>query len=164
MRRILCATLLLVVGAAPVSAQRPASTKPSQPPSVAAPTPEVPLPVQPVDNFTYSTEGRRDPFVSLLHMGTEGRAPGRRLEGLQGFGTNEISVRGILQSRGSLVAMLQCPDNKTYIVHSGDKLADGTIRSITPTGIVVMQEVNDPLSLVKQREVTRLLRTLEGAK
>ena len=76
----------------------------------------------------------------------------------------EISVRGIMQSRGSLVAMVQGPDNRTYIVHQGDKLLDGTIKTIMPTGLVVVQEVNDPLSLVKQREVRKLLRSLEDAK
>jgi hypothetical protein len=60
--------------------------------------------------------------------------------------------------------MIQGPDNKTYIVHQGDKVADGSIKTISPQGLVVMQEVNDPLSLVKQREVTKLLRSLEGAK
>ena len=59
---------------------------------------------------------------------------------------------------------LQGPDNRTYIVHQGDKLADGTIKTITPQGLVVIQEVNDPLSLVKQREVRKLLRSLEDAK
>ena len=54
-----------------------------------------------------------------------------------------------MQSRGALVAMIQGPDNKTYIVHQGDKLLDGTIKSVTPQGLVVVQEVNDPLSLVK---------------
>jgi len=76
----------------------------------------------------------------------------------------EISVRGIMQSRGALVAMVQGPDNRTYIVHQGDKLLDGTIKTIMPTGLVVAQEVNDPLSLVKQREVRKLLRSLEDAK
>ncbi len=76
----------------------------------------------------------------------------------------EISVRGILQSRGTLVAMVQGPDNRTYIVHQGDKLSDGTIKTITPQGLVVVQEVNDPLSLVKQREVRKLLRSLDDAK
>ena len=47
----------------------------------------------------------------------------------------EISVRGIMQSRGTLVAMVQGPDNKTYIVHQGDKLLDGTIKTITPQGL-----------------------------
>ena len=76
----------------------------------------------------------------------------------------EVSVRGILQSKGTLVAMIQGPDNKTYIVHQGDKLLDGTIKTITPQGLVVLQEVNDPLSLVKQREVRKMLRSLEDAK
>jgi hypothetical protein len=30
--------------------------------------------------------------------------------------------------------------------------------------LIVIQEVNDPLSLVKQREVRKLLRTLEDSK
>ena len=41
---------------------------------------------------------------------------------------------------------------------------DGTIKTITPQGLIVIQEVNDPLSLVKQREVRKLLRSLEDAK
>jgi Tfp pilus assembly protein PilP len=76
----------------------------------------------------------------------------------------DVSVRGILQSRGTLVAMIQGPDNKTYIVHQGDKLLDGVIKTITPQGLIVTQEVNDPLSLVKQREVSKLLRSLEVVK
>ena len=65
---------------------------------------------------------------------------------------------------GSLIAMIQGPDNKTYLVHQGDKLLDGTIKTITPQGLIVIQEVNDPLSLVKQREIRKLLRSLEDAK
>jgi Tfp pilus assembly protein PilP len=76
----------------------------------------------------------------------------------------EISVRGVLQSRGALIAMIQGPDTKTYVVHQGDKFLDGTIKSITPQGLIVLQEVNDPLSLVKQREVRKMLRSIEGAK
>jgi hypothetical protein len=60
--------------------------------------------------------------------------------------------------------MIQGPDSKTYIVHQGDRLSDGKIKTITPTGLVVVQDVNDPLSLVKQREVRKLLRSLEDVK
>jgi len=76
----------------------------------------------------------------------------------------EISVRGILQSKGTLVAMIQGPDNRTYIVHQGDRLLDGVIKTVITQGLVVVQQVNDPLSLVKQREVRKLLRGLEDAK
>ena len=70
----------------------------------------------------------------------------------------------MLQSRNGLIAMVQGPDNKTYIVHQGDKLLDGSIKTITTQGLIIEQDVNDPLSVVKQREVRRLLRGLEDPK
>jgi Tfp pilus assembly protein PilP len=117
-----------------------------------------------VENYTYQPDGRRDPFLSLVGSGSEPRNVSRKGDGPAGMTLGEISVRGIVQSRGALVAMVQGPDNKTYIVHQGDKLLDGTIKTITPQGLIVIQEVNDPLSLVKQREVRKLLRSLEDAK
>jgi len=142
--------------AKPATPQTPSTTA-GQPPAA---TPEA----LPAETYTYQPEGRRDPFVSLMGTGTEPRVTSKRGDGAAGMTLAEISVRGIVQSRGELVAMVQGPDNKTYIVHQGDKLADGTIKTITPQGLVVIQEVNDPLSLVKQREVRKLLRSLEDAK
>ena len=109
-------------------------------------------------------EGRRDPFTNLLGTGNETRPGVKRNEGSAGLTVGEISVRGVLESRGALIAMIEGPDKKTYVVHTGDKFLDGTIRSITPQGLVIVQEVNDPLSLVKQREIHKLLRSLESAK
>ena len=74
------------------------------------------------------------------------------------------SVRVIVQSRVTLVAMVPGPDNQTFLVHQGDKFLDGTIQSISPQGLIIVQEVNDPLSLVKQREIRKQLRTLEDTK
>ena len=130
----------------------------AQPPAAATPAPP------PQETYTYRPEGRRDPFLNLTGTGTEARMTSRKGEGPTGLTVGEITVRGIMQSRGSLVAMIQGPDKKTYIVHQGDKLLDGTIKSITPQGLVVVQEVKDPLSLIKQREIRKLLRSLEDAK
>jgi hypothetical protein len=69
-----------------------------------------------------------------------------------------------MQSSHGLLAMILGSDNKTYIVHQGDKLLDGSIKTITAQGLVIEQDVNDPLSVVKQREVRRLLRGLEDPK
>jgi Tfp pilus assembly protein PilP len=171
----------------PPAAQKPSPAKPAPAPQGAAPTPQTPAPqastppppnaAKPAEKpptpppppaaeaYSYSPQGRRDPFLNLLGTGSEpAAATGRRGEGAGGMTTAEISVRGILQSRGALVAMITGPDGKTYVVHQGDKLADGTIKSITPQGLIIIQEVNDPLSLVKQREITKLLRALEVAK
>jgi len=150
---------------APQPAQTTPAAQPAAPqtpaPSGAAPTAEAP---PQAEAYTYRAEGRRDPFQTLIGAGTGVVAASRRGEGASGLAVGEISVRGIMQSRGSLVAMVMGPDNRTYIVHQGDKLLDGTIKTITPQGLIVVQEVNDPLSLVKQREVRKLLRSLEDAK
>ena len=148
---------------------------PAAPPPAAAPAPNAAAPSAatagepqkpPVvpENYTYDPGGRRDPFLNLLGAGTETRPTSRKGEGPSGMTVAEISVRGVMQSRSGLIAMVQGPDNKTYIVHPGDKLLDGAIKSITPQGLVIEQAVNDPLSVVKQREVRKLLRGLEDSK
>ena len=162
----------LYAAPSPQAAQPPAAPKPAQPAPpalpVAAKTAEKPAepattpPPPPLEAYAYAPQGRRDPFVNLL--GTGEPEVGKRGEGAAGMTTAEMSVRGILQSRGALVAMITGPDGKTYVVHQGDKLADGAIKSIMPQGLIIIQEVNDPLSLVKQREITKLLRALEVAK
>jgi hypothetical protein len=158
----------LVAGA---SAQTPPPNPNTAPPAAAAApansggqkaAPDPGAPAQ--DNYTYDPAGRRDPFLTLIGAGVEPRAPVKRGEGSTGLLVAEISVRGVVQGRGSLVAMVQGPDNRTYLMHTGDKLVDGTIKAVTPQGLIIMQEVNDPLSLVKQREVRKLLRSFEDAK
>jgi type IV pilus assembly protein PilP len=140
--------------------ETPTASQPSA--SSAAPANPAPLPPPSSESYAYEPEGRRDPFVSLLGTGTE--PSGKRGEGAAGLSVGELSVRGVLESKGMLIAMVEGPDKKTYVVHQGDKLLDGTIRSITSQGLVIVQEVNDPLSLVKQREIRKLLRSLESAK
>jgi Tfp pilus assembly protein PilP len=148
------------------AAAAPSQTPPAATPSPAPQTPPAatPAPQPPPETYMYHASGRRDPFLSPFGGSSESRQMSRRGDGAAGMSLAEISVRGILQSRGTLVAMVQGPDNKTYIVHQGDKLLDGTIKSVIAQGLIVIQEVNDPLSLVKQREVRKLLRTLEDSK
>jgi Tfp pilus assembly protein PilP len=153
--------------AAPAKAGPPPTPTPGQVPAVAgsaaaAPAAPTPMPSSP-ETYVYRAEGRRDPFLTLIGTGAIPRDASHK-DGPAGMTIGEISVRGILQSKGGLVAMIQGPDNKTYIVHQGDKLLDGAIKTITPQGLIVIQEVNDPLSLVRQREVRKLLRSLEDAK
>ncbi|MBP1603936.1 MAG: hypothetical protein H6Q09_1108, partial [Acidobacteria bacterium] len=56
------------------------------------------------------------------------------------------------------------PDLRTYVVHPNDRLLDGTVKAITPDAVVIVQDVNDPLSLTKQREVRKTLRVAEEVK
>jgi hypothetical protein len=115
------------------------------------------------ENYAYQPEGRRDPFLNLLGTG-DVQTMLRHGDGPGSMTVAEVSVRGIMQSKGALIAMVEGPDKKTYVVHQGDKFADGAIKTITPQGLVVMQDINDPLSLVKHREIRKMLRSIEDAK
>lgn len=128
------------------------------PPSAAVP---VQAPVPQADGaYTYDGQGRRDPFVSLLNRGDSMHPSGLpRPGGLQGLLINEIIVKGILKTTNELVAIVQGSDNRTYIVHPGERVLDGSIKSIAPDAIVFAQDVTDPLSTVKQREVRKTIRT-----
>ncbi len=160
------ATLIVTVAAgAALSATvlQPPAQQP-QPPSEPTADALAPEPVEPAEVYTYDPAGRRDPFVSLLNRGTELPPAGERATGLEGLSINEVALRGIVLSDGAHLAVLQAPDEKTYIVRDNDKLFDGFISSITTDAVVFMQEVNDPLSLVTEREVRRPLRGVEDAR
>lgn len=154
--------ILMGMAGALLAAAAAAQTPPPQPAPAAAPQA---APVEP-QGFTYNPEGRRDPFVSLLRRGADTqRAPGEmRPPGVSGLETAEVTVKGIMQSRSGYVALVQGTDQKTYIVRAGEKLLDGTIQSITADAMVILQQVDDPLSLEKQREVRKLLRQTEEVK
>jgi Tfp pilus assembly protein PilP len=140
---------------------KPAPAPTTPPPAAAAPA--APVPVAPLpESYTYDPLGRRDPFLTLLGSGKEPRTGLVRGEGKAGLAVAEVSVRGVIQSRGGYIAMVQGPDGKTFLIHQGDKLADGLVKAVNAEGLVVLQDVNDPLSLVKQREVRKKLRSLEA--
>ena len=157
-RRIILAVLLSLPIVAAGAAAQEAKPAPAQ---GAAKPPAQPLPtIDPA--YVYEPAGRRDPFVSLLGRGEDANPKAARPPGLSGLLIGEITVKGVVRDRTGYIAMLQAPDNKTYTVRVGDKLLDGTVKSISQEKVIFSQDVNDPLSLVKQREVPKPVRQAEG--
>lgn len=149
--------LILALMTAALDAQAPAARSAVTPAS--APAAET-APAPPAD-FSYDSTGRRDPFVSLVNPAGETRGggnPGTRPDGVAGILVDEVVVRGIVQSRGVWTAMVGAPNGRTYSVRPGDRLMDGNVRAISAQAVVMQQEVRDPLSLQKQREVRKYLR------
>jgi Tfp pilus assembly protein PilP len=145
------ALVLSLMAASIVAGQTPATPNASIP--MNGPTP-------PVD-YGYTPDGRRDPFVSLVNRGSDTRAsdvPRTRPDGIAGILVDEVVVRGILQSQGTWVAMIGSPSGRTYSIRSGDRLMDGQVKSIVPQAVVLSKEINEPLSVEKQREVRKYLR------
>jgi len=146
-------------------APAPAQTAPAQPAPAQPQAGQTPArPGEPSTPFTYNPEGRRDPFVSLIGKGSDPKAQGMRPPGVPGLLINEVSVKGIVRNNSGFVALIQGADNKTYVVKAGDRLLDGTVKSIVQDGVVFSQDVNDPLSLVKQKEIRKPLRSAEGGR
>lgn len=116
-------------------------------------------PAPSASGYTYDGRGRRDPFVSLVAGGSNVPVSSRPT-GLGGLLIGEVTVKGIIRDRSGFIAMVQGPDTKTFTVRSGEKLMDGSVKTITPDSVVFSQEVTDPLSLVKQKEVRKMVRSL----
>ena len=149
-----------VTGQAANTAKKP-ETRPAARPQAA---PAAPAPA-PLEAYTYRSEGRRDPFVSLVNRGVEQAKGERGRDGVAGLFVGEISLKGILQSRGAFLAIVQGPDGKRpYIVHVNERFADGIVKAITADNLLILQSVNDPLSLTKQREIRKTLRAVEEVK
>jgi Tfp pilus assembly protein PilP len=156
--RGLLVVALLLPGLA--SAEQQPAAKPAAP-AASQPAPAQDKPVVP-PGYAYEPAGRRDPFISLVGRGDESRPTTQRPPGLSGLLIGEVTVKGVIRDRTGFMAMLQAPDNKTYTVRVGDKLLDGSVKSINQDKVVFSQDVTDPLSLVKQREVLKPVRQAEG--
>ena len=109
--------------------------------------------------WTYDPQGRRDPFVSLRNRNPQGGSAQNRPAGLAGVAINEVAIRGIVRSGNEFVALVQAADGRTFQLRRNARLFDGVVKQITIDAVIFTQEINDPLSLQKQREVRKTMRS-----
>jgi Tfp pilus assembly protein PilP len=170
--------------AAAAHAQQPAAPTAPPPTEVAPGTTEAapgaadanrpPLDVElETGGYAYNSGGRRDPFVSLQRPVAADRGPKTRKPGMEGFLIQEIALKGIVRTTGSgigiagragHIAMFLGADGKSYFVTTGQRLYDGVITAVDATSVTFRQEVTDPLSPVKTREVRKSLYASEEAR
>jgi len=151
--------------AAPAAAEAPASPEvtvapPDRAAREAALRETEPQPGQ----YQYLPAGRRDPFVSLLvNVGPSDR-PKTRPPGMQGFLIQEVALKGIVKDATGYIALLQAPDGKTYFPRVGQRFYDGVLIAMDAATVTFRQEVTDPLSPVKTRDVKKSLYPSEEAR
>jgi len=174
---LLAALALVAVG--PALAQQPAPAPAVVPPAeapaaAAADASRPPLDVElETGGYSYNSQGRRDPFVSLQRPVAADRGPKTRKPGMEGFLIQEIALKGIVRTTGGgvgvaqgggFIAMFLGADGKSYFVTTGQRLYDGVITAVDATSVTFRQEVTDPLSPVKTREVRKSLYASEEAR
>ena len=155
--------------AAPAAAAPAAAATPTPAPAPAAPTGgeliqsilEQELEA-PRNGYTYQPAGRRDPFVSLAKpVTTDENTRGPKPPGIAGFLLQETSLKGVVKNNDGWIAVLEGPDKKGYFVRVGQRMYDGVITQIDAAGLTFRQEITDPLSPAKSRDVRRLLNSAQ---
>jgi len=139
-----------------------------------APDTRPPLDVEmEVGGYTYNSQGRRDPFVSLQRPVAADRGPKTRKPGMEGFLIQEVALKGIVKTSGGgtgvaaqpgYIAIFVGADGKSYFVTQGQRLYDGLITAVDASSVTFRQDVTDPLSPVKSREVRKSLYASEEAR
>lgn len=133
---------VFLAGLAPLLAQETAA---------APPTPTAPmLSVQ--TGFTYSPEGRRDPFKDLLG--------GRDLKEKSALGENQMFIDdvilfGIVKNQAVYTALIGMPQGFPMFAKVGDKFADGYVLSITATQVVLRKTHERGIPLMRPRDVIK---------
>ena len=165
--------LALAIGA---SAQSKTGAKPAPAPAVVPAAPPATGPAggdlvqsileqeldPPRNGFIYNAAGRRDPFISLAKpIASDDAARGPKRPGIEGFLLQEISLKGVVKNIDGWIAVLEGPDRKGYFVRVGQRMYDGVITAVDGAGLTFRQEITDPLSPAKSRDVRRLLNSAQ---
>lgn len=111
----------------------------------------------------YNDGGRRDPFMSLIAPKAapaqpSAAAPPRAIAGLAGLSVNDATVKGLMRSGDTLIALLQGPDGRTYMAKRQDRLQDGVIARIDADAVVFTARVPDAAGVVRTRDIRKPLR------
>jgi hypothetical protein len=122
----------------------------------------VEAPPQP-GGYVYNPQGRRDPFMSLIRPVTASAEAKVKGEGLTGTLIAEAALKGIIKNIDGFIAFFQVSDGKSYWAKNGQRFYDGEITGIDLTTVVFRQEVTDPLSPVRTKEVKKSLYPSEEA-
>jgi Tfp pilus assembly protein PilP len=151
--------LALVLAGPAASAQAPAPDASPSPPGASTDVVKsrIDQEIAPAPgSYVYTQQGRRDPFVSLLRPVSES-GPGKRRPGMEGFLIQEVALKGIVKDPKGYTAMLLGTDGKSYFCKVGQRLFDGVITAIDAATVTFRQEVTDPLSSVRSRDVKKTL-------
>jgi Tfp pilus assembly protein PilP len=100
--------------------------------------------------------GGRDPFKSLLAITAEARRE-RTGPGVMRMLISELKLVGIVKSGNKFIASFSGSDNVGYFLRVNDRVYDGWVKKIGTDYVIFEQEITDPYSLKKTREVVKKL-------
>jgi hypothetical protein len=110
----------------------------------------------------YDSGGRRDPFVSLVlprrPTPVQAATAERPRTGLGALSLADVNVRGIVRHGDEMMAIVEGPDNQSFVLHVKDRLFDAEVRSIDERGVVFVERL-EGTKLDSPRVIRKTLRT-----
>lgn len=101
----------------------------------------------------YNPGNRRDPFKDLL--------AGKEFKEKTGLGEvsdlaiDDLILKGIVEARGKLTAILSGPQGFPLFVHTGTRFSDGYILSMTETQVVFRKISERGIPLMRPKDIVK---------
>lgn len=148
----------------------PPAPKKSPKKQVEAPIPKVAsdvttaLEAQPPE-YAYDPSNRRDPFVALLEVRKPVMESNEPLTPLQQVDLGQLRLIGVIIGKGSPMAMVLAPGDKSYILKKGVKVGrnNGVVIGIDAEGVSVQEKYYDFVGEVRESVQKIELPKREGA-
>lgn len=118
-------------------------------------------------DFTYTSEGRSDPFVPFVtdsSQSSSAKSDDVVLIGLRKYEPGQLQLVAIVFAENDPIAMVQDSLGKGYILHRGTKIGrTGEVEDISPNVITIKQMVSTPTRKQRYKTIEMILRK-EGDK
>ncbi len=102
---------------------------------------------------TYDPAGRRDPFKNLF--AGKDISERRVITGLSDLMIDEVTIIGLVKSKGRYEAVLGMASGFPMVAHQGDRFADGFVLSISETQIVLRKTQERGVPLLKPKDIVK---------
>jgi Tfp pilus assembly protein PilP len=107
----------------------------------------------PASSFSYDPEGRRDPFKNLMAGRDVKEKPGAG--GLTQLSIGDMTLVGIVKSKGRLTAIVSGPQGFPHFVKTGDRFADGYVLDIQETQAVFRVTTEKGIPLMRPKDIVK---------
>jgi len=105
-------------------------------------------------------QARRDPFESLI--GRQNKAPANLPPGIRGLQVSTLRLDGIVRAPSGMIAVVSNPQARTYFLHEGDHLYDGSVEKISMDGVSFHEEGKDAFGKPVEHQVNKRIYSSPG--
>jgi len=105
-------------------------------------------------------QARRDPFESLI--GRQNKAPTNLPPGIRGLQVSTLRLDGIVRAPSGMIAVVSNPQARTYFLHEGDHLYDGSVEKISMDGVSFHEEGKDAFGKPVEHQVNKRIYSSPG--